>query len=220
MVEMTTLTIPLWIVVVLGTGLFGLTALNREQRGAYSLMGIFGGAVLWAGGYAVELTNQLFIAHAVRFSGAGIVPVAIFVISLQLTGREELVTVRNVAGILAVLSGLLALILTNSMHELWAVQDTITNAAVDGASIQWGPLFYLASMVLLLLAVVALGLFGQRALQQDADSFITTPSVFVLVTAIPVVTYTVYLVGATAIDATPFTFLVSGLLMIFAMFYL
>lgn len=220
MVEMTTLTIPLWIVVVLGTGLFGLTALNREQRGAYSLMGIFGGAVLWAGGYAVELTNQLFIAHAVRFSGAGIVPVAIFVISLQLTGREELVTVRNVAGILAVLSGLLALILTNSMHELWAVRDTITNAAVDGASIQWGPLFYLASMVLLLLAVVALGLFGQRALQQDADSFITTPSVFVLVTAIPVVTYTVYLVGATAIDATPFTFLVSGLLMIFAMFYL
>ena len=220
MVEMTTLTIPLWIVVVLGTGLFGLTALNREQRGTYSLMGIFGGAVLWAGGYAVELTNQLFIAHAVRFSGAGIVPVAIFVISLQLTGREELVTVRNVAGILAVLSGLLALILTNSMHELWAVRDTITNAAVDGASIQWGPLFYLASMVLLLLAVVALGLFGQRALQQDADSFITTPSVFVLVTAIPVVTYTVYLVGATAIDATPFTFLVSGLLMIFAMFYL
>lgn len=220
MVELTTLTIPLWIVVVLGTGLFALTALNREQKGAYSLMGIFGGAVLWAGGYAVELTNQLFIAHAVRFAGAGIVPVAIFIIALQLTGREELVTARNVGGIFAVLFGLFALILTNSMHELWAVQSTITNAAVDGASIQWGPLFYVASVALMLLAVVALGLFGQRALQQNADSFITTPSVFLLVTAIPVVTYTVYLVGATAIDATPFTFLVSGLLMIFAMFYL
>jgi len=220
MVELTTLTIPLWIVVVLGMGLFALTALNRDQKGAYSLMGIFGGAVLWAGGYAAELTTGMFAGHAVRFAGAGLVPVSIFLLALQLTGRDDLVTRRNVAGIVAVLAVLFVGIVTNSMHGLWAEPSTIANAGTGNGPVEWGLLFYLASVALLALAVVALGLFVKQTLEQDADSFVNTASVFVLVTAIPVVTYSTFILGRTAIDATPFTFLVSGLLMIFAMFYL
>lgn len=220
MALLNTVTAPLWFVVVVGTGLFALTAYYREQKGAYSLMGIFGGAVLWAGGYAVELTTGAFAAHAVRFAGAGIVPVAIFLLSLQLTGRDELVTPRNVGGLFGILGVFFAVIVTNGMHGLWADPSTLANAGAGNGAVQWGPMFYVASTALLGVAVAALGLFVQQTLEQDTDSFITTSSVFVLLTAIPVVTYSVFILGQTALDLTPFTFVVSGLLMMFAMFYL
>lgn len=219
MVEVTLLTAPLWVVVFVGGGLALLMLRFRGRRGAYPLLGVFVGSVLWAGGYAVELTTPSALAHVVRFTGTTVVPLSIFVLALQLTGRERFVTVRHVGAVAALPLVTYLLTVTNGMHGLWADPATVTNASVAGSTIAWGPVFYLSSVYLLGVAAAAAGLFLQQAVREHGAVLITRATTFVVATAIPVVSYASYLVGATAIDPSPFTLVVSGFLLMAAMFY-
>lgn len=220
MVEATALwTAPLLVVAVVGTGLFALTGMYRGKKGAYALMGVFGGAVLWAGGYAMEFLavwGDPVVWMNVRFLGSTIVPVAIFVLALQMTGRGGFVTTRNVLALFAIPLVTNVVLWANPMR-LWAVAyDT---AAVP-ITAEWGPWFYVYVFYQFLLAFGAIVLFTDEALGQEADSPVNTVTMLLLATVLPAVGTAPYVLQLSTIDFGAYAFVVSGVLMMAAMFYL
>lgn len=215
-VELSVRTVPLLVVAVVGTGLFGLTAANRGQRGAYSLMGVFGGAVLWAGAYALEFSNAWGMPVTwlnVRFLGSTVVPVGIFLLALQVTGRGAVVTTRNVAALFALPLVTNVIVWTNPVN-LWAVAYT----SEGPLTAEWGPWFYVYVLYQFLLTTGAIVLFADEVRQQDVDSPVTSASLLLVATVLPAVGTAVYAVQLSPIDFGAYAFVVSGVLLMVAMF--
>lgn len=221
--EFTAQTTPLWIVVTVGSGLAALTAMNRDQRGAWPLFGVFAGAVVWAGAYAMQFsTADLSTAifwHSVRYLGSTVVPVAMLLVAFEFTGHREWLTPRNVAGLLAIPMLTNVVIWTDLLeyHHLWAGFSWNADAAVRLVE-HWGPWFPVYTFYSLGVAFCAIGLFTQEVLSRD--SLVNPPGAFLAATVLPTLGTFVYVTGYTAMDFGPYAFVVSGLLIMAAMFYL
>ena len=220
--EFTVYTIPLWIVAVVGTGLAALTAYYHEQKGAYELFALFIGAVFWAGGYAMEFSaaeSQMKIFwYQVHFLGSAIVPTAIFVIALRFTGRDDLIRPKYIAALTVVPFITAVLIITG--HNLWVVQHFMRPGKVWPLTHQFGLWYYLYAYYSLAIAVAAIGMFVQAVLERSEGSWINTTSAFLVATILPTAGTALYVIGGTTIDYGPFAFLISGLCIMAAMFYL
>jgi hypothetical protein len=223
-VEFTVYTIPLWIVAVVGTGLAALTGYNHEQKGAYELFAVFIGAVFWAGGYAMEMSSQpgqtAIFWYKIHFIGSAIVPTAILLLAFRFTGRDDLINARNVAA-LAVIPVVTTVMIVVS-HGLWVAGPFLANSesAILPLTYQFGPWFPLYAYYSLGIAVAAIALFGQAVLDRLDEGVINTSTAFLVATILPTVGTGIYVIGGTTIDYGPFGFLVSGVCIMAAMFYL
>ncbi|WP_336000761.1 histidine kinase N-terminal 7TM domain-containing protein [Halorientalis halophila] len=222
--EFTIYTIPLWIVAVVGTALAALTGYNHDQKGAYSLFALFVGAVLWAGGYAMEMSSSpgqaAIFWYKIHFIGSAIVPTAILIMALRFTGRDGLINRRNVAALAVVPVVTTLLILTS--HDIW-IQGHLANTGADAVlplTYQFGPWFPIYAYYSLAIALAAIAMFGEAVLERLDEGLLNTSTAFLVATILPTVGTAIYVIGGTQIDYGPFGFLISGLCIMAAMFYL
>lgn len=224
-VEFTLYTIPLWIVVVVGSGLALLTAMNRDQRGAYPLLGVFVGAVIWAGAYAMQFSTgdpgAAVRWHEVRYFGSTIVPVAMLLLAFEFTGHRRWLTGPKVAGLFAVPMLTNVVIWTNNRYHTWWATFTYRTdpAAVPRLVAHWGPWYPVYTFYSLGVAFCAIGLFTGEVLLRDGP-LVNTTSAFLAATVLPTLGTFVYVTGYSPIDFGPYAFVVSGLLIMAAMFVL
>ncbi len=223
--QATPYTIPLAIAAVTAVVMFALAATQRSSKGATTMMGLFGAMVLYAGGYAMQLSStalsEKLLWHAVRFVGPALVVVAFFVFALQYTGRESSVTLRNVGLLLVVPVVTLVLVWTEiyGFHSL--VLGAVSVEEVAGlqrlvvADGPWYPVHAVYSLGLTLAAVV---LFAVHAVNSEGPAA-KRSRLFALSGLVPMLGSTVYAAGYTAIDWGPVTYVVTGLVLVFAIFY-
>jgi len=221
-VSVTPFTVPLLVVAVMGSGLAVLSLNYRGQKGAYPLAGVFSGAALWAGAYALELSSRavgpaLFWLR-LRFVGSTVVPVAIFVLALELTDRDEL-TLRYVLALFA-LPSVTAVAVWRNPAGVWAERYVFDPGTVPPVTADWGPWFVVYVSYQFTLAVGAIGLFARRAVDRSEGSRSTTASLLLVATVLPAVGTGLYVAGVSGIDYGAFAFLPAGLLLLAAMFYL
>ncbi len=223
-IALTPYTIPLWVVAVVGSGLAALTAYYHEQKGAYALFAVFIGAVFWAGGYAMEMSSAPSQAaifwYKIHFIGSAIVPTAILLMALRFTGRDDLIRARNIA-LLAIVPVVTTVLIITS-HDIW-IQGHIANTGPDAVlplTYQFGPWFQIYAYYSLAIAVGAIAMFTQAALEHSDESWVNTTTAFLVATILPTVGTGIYVIGNTTIDYGPFAFLVSGVCIMAAMFYL
>lgn len=220
-VEVTPLTLPLLVVAVVGSGLAVLALNYRGQKGAYPLAGVFSGAALWTGAYALELSSTAvgpaLLWLRLRFVGSAVVPVAIFVLALELTDRDDL-TLRYVLSLFALPSITVVTVWLNPAG-IWAARYVFDPGAVPSVTADWGPWFIVYVSYQLTLAVAAIFLFARRAVGREGSQS-TTASLLLVATVLPAVGTGLYVAGVSGIDYGAFAFLPAGLLLLVAMFYL
>jgi hypothetical protein len=220
-VEVTPLTVPLLVVAVVGAGLAVLSLNYRGQKGAYPLAGVFSGAALWAGAYALELSSTAvdpaLLWLRLRFVGSTVVPVAIFVLALELTDRDDL-TLQYVLALFA-LPSFTAVAIWRNPAGIWAARYVFDPGAVPSVTADWGPWFVVYVSYQFTLAVGAIFLFARRAVDREGARS-NTASLLLVATVLPAVGTGLYVAGVSGIDYGAFAFLPAGLLMLVAMFYL
>lgn len=225
MVGSTTLyTVPLVLAAAVSVGLFVLTAMHHEERGAYPMMGFLGSIAIWAGAYALQLMSGTMSGAItwsnVRYFGIALAPVATLVFALEYTGRDGLVSRRLVAGLLVVPLVTNVVVWTNPLHELWAAPYIYHDAAAQLVRLDWesGPWYYVHVVYSYLASLAAAGLFVRRWLSEEGGTF-TKTTVLLLALIFPMVGSAITLLGLVPLDVAPFTFTVSGLAIVATIFY-
>lgn len=220
--QYTPYTIPLAATVVFGIPLIALAATQRGKKGAYTLVALFGTMMVWAGSYALQLSSTdlgltLFF-HAVRFLGPAFVTLAFFVFALQFTGRESMVTPLGVT-ILAALPAITTFLVWTDVYGFHNL--VIVEHAADGS--QWldpeyGPWYFVHAAYSIVLTLAAIGLFVGHSRSTDG-SVSKRARLFALSGVFPLAGSGIYVANLTAIDWGPVTSIVSGLIIIAAIFY-
>jgi hypothetical protein len=158
--------------------------------------------------------------YKIHFIGSAIVPTAILLLAFRFTGRDDLINARNVAA-LAVIPVVTTVMIVVS-HDIW-ILGHVPNTGPDAVlplTYQFGPWFPLYAYYSLGIAVAAIALFGQAVLDRLDEGVINTSTAFLVATILPTVGTGIYVIGGTTIDYGPFGFLVSGVCIMAAMFYL
>lgn len=210
-------TVPLFLAALVTAGLFALTAQYREKKGAYTMLALFGSIAIWCVAYALQLGTGDVVWNRVRFVGIAAAPVAVFVFALQFTGRNDLVTPRNVA-LLSVMPVLTNVVIwTNGAHGLFG---TFTASGVET-----GIWFWIHAVYSYLLALGAIALFVRHWLRlgTSAETLQRTRA-FLLATLFPALGSFLTVSGLAAsfgigFDLGPYGFALSGMFISAAIFY-
>lgn len=197
---------------------------QRPKRGSV----LFAIAMLcgtwWAVAAAIGLSasadaTMVFWAR-VEWAGIAFGPVAWFLFTLEYTGREKYATPTFAALISVLPTTTVILAMTNSLHGLVYVSTTRTSAGpLSMLNVQFGPWFWVHYVYICLLLGVGAVLITQLAIE-NRDRYLDQVIAILAVLAPPVVGSTAYLVGLEpfgALDPTPFTFVLSGLVGIVAL---
>ena len=223
--EATPYTIPLGIAAAIAAAMFALAATQRGRTGAYTMMGLFGAMLLYAVGYAFQLASttlpEMLFWHAVRYAGPALVTLAFLIFALQYTDRESLVTRRNVAllSVIPVLTLVLVWTDVYGVHDLvLGAVSTETAGGIERLVLADGPWYVVHSVYSTGLTVAGIGLFVKHWWSTEgADS--KRSRIFAVAGIIPISGTLVYAAGLTAIDWGPITYVVTGLMLIIAIFY-
>lgn len=216
-------TVPLFGAAVASFLLLLLTLPQFRRPGAKPMLGFLLAIVVWTVSYGLMLSTvsptQRLFWHNVRFLGPTLTTLSIFVFALQYSGRQDLVTARNVAalGLVPAITNLL--VWTNPAHGL--VRATTTVAQPPGSLVrltfEWGPWYYVHTAYSYLLALGAMGLFAERYLRLgESDSELKQTRTMFLATIAPLAGNAVFLFGLSEVDFAPFGFAVSAVLMVAA----
>lgn len=223
--QATPYTVPLGITTVVATGMFVLAASQRSRKGAYTMMGLFGGMAIYAGAYGLQLAStgvdQKLLWDAFRFAGPAVVTLAFLVFALQYTGRESNVTPRNVAILGAIPATTIVLVWTDfiGLHDLViAAADVAEIGGVQQLVVENGPWYGVHAMYSILLTLVAIALFVTHWYRSDGANR-KRSRLFAISGLVPVVGSALYVAEVTAIDWGPITYVVTGLVLVFAIFY-
>lgn len=218
-------TMPLAVAAGIAATMFVLAATQRGKKGAYTLMGLFGAMALYAGAYALQLSStgegQKLFFHAVRYLGPALVTLAFFVFALQYTGNESLVTPGSVA-ILAftpVLTTMLVWTDVYGYHNLILVSYEIVpaNGGNQGFEVVNGPWYFVHAGYSLALTIAAIGLFINQWLETEGEVS-KRARLFAISGFVPLIGSALYVVGGTAIDLGPVSYVISGLILVVAIF--
>ncbi|WP_246985097.1 histidine kinase N-terminal 7TM domain-containing protein [Halorientalis marina] len=223
--QSTPYTIPLGITALIVAGLFAVTLTQRSQKGAYTMLGLFGAIVVWAGSYALQLAStvlgQALFWNTLRFAGPSLVTLAFIVFALQYTGRADLVTRRNVA-VLAVVPVLTnVLVWTNylGVHGLVrASAEMTTTGDLARLTMTYGPWYYIHALYSLALSFAAIALFVGHWRRTSGQALRRT-QLFTVGGVLPTVGTLFYAAELTAIDWGPVTYVVTACCLVVALFY-
>jgi signal transduction histidine kinase len=208
------------------TGILALMSLKRRNEPVIWPFILFMCATTWwALCYAVQLAQadlatQVLIT-TIEYPAIVTVPAAWLLVMLCYTGREHLLTRRNVAALFIIPATVVILVATNPYHHLY--YTSFTPGILYGAAV-WnfthGPLFWIQAGY----GYLCLGL----AFLLIATRFFTLPAIYrqqiiilVLAACIPVLANIAYLFGIQpfpGFDITPFTFTLMGLIMALGIF--
>lgn len=218
-------TIPLAIAAGIALTMFVLAVTQRGRKGAVTMMALFGAMTLYAGGYALQLTTMgrgfKLLFYAVQLLGPAFVTLAFFIFALQYTGRGSLVTPSLVAVFAAVPVLTAGLVWTDvyGFHNLVLASATVQEVAGLQQLVETpGPWYAVHALYSIALTVVAIALFTAHWWNSTgADS--KRSRIFALSGLIPVAGTVAHVANYTAIDWGPVTYVVTGLMLIFAIFY-
>lgn len=206
----------------------GYSYRHREETGARAFAVLMGATALWATTYgfqhagATEATKR-FWANLVHV-GVAIVPVAWVWFTLRLTARERWLRLRVLVGLSIVPAIYIALVWTNEYHLL--VREPMGLEQADyGSFLVWrqefGPAFWAHAAYGYSLVVAGTLLL--------AHLFIWSPAVhrrqatlLVVGAVMPAVINVVHHAGFNPVgnfDLTPFSFTISGIIFLFAIFH-
>jgi signal transduction histidine kinase len=179
----------------------------------------------WALCYAIQLAyadlaTQVLIT-TIEYPAIATAPAAWLLVVLCYTGREHLLTRRNIAALFIIPVTVVVLVATNPYHSLY--YTSFTPGTVYGATV-WnfahGPFFWIQAGYGYLCLVLAFLLIASR--------FFTTPAIYrqqiiilFLAAGIPVLANIAFLLGIVpfpGIDLTPFTFTLMGILITLGIF--
>lgn len=220
---LTEYTVPLFVAAVISAGLLAVTIPQRGRKGAWAVIGFLTAIVAWTVSYALLLGTdtpaQRLLWNNVRFLGPTLATLSIFVFALQYTGRDDVLTARNLVLLAVVPLVTNVLVWTNASHGL--VRTGIRVVSPPGSAVRldisWGPWYYVHALYSYLLATGALLLFVEKWLRLgETPAAVKRTRLLLLATVVPLVGSVVYNVGLTRIDFAPFGFTISGVLMLLA----
>ena len=217
--------LPLLVSASLAIVLVVLAWRRRPTTGASAIALLMAAMVLWCITYALELLSADIASKQLWIKGEYIaivsIPVLWIVFVLQYTGREHLLTRRNLLLLCIMPVMTVLLVWTNAWHGL-----IHRNVAIDTSlgyallTITYGPFFWLHGCYTYALILVAALLLLRNTLSgtrlQRAQS-----SLLLIAVLIPVVGNVIYVlrVGPTPlIDLTPILFTVAGMLAVVSLF--
>jgi hypothetical protein len=215
--------IPMGIATLLSVGMFALTAMYRDEHGAYTMMALFGSIALWAGAYAIQLTRSsldpALFWNNVRYFGISISPVVTLVFAMLYTGSQRLVTLRNLVALFVVPVLTNLVIWTNPAHRLWGVYQYVPREeALVQLVVAPGPWFAVHSLYSFAVSIAAIVLFARRWLETNRDALVTRSSLFLVATLLPMLGSAVTLAGLTPVDIAPIAFSITTVLIVVAVF--
>jgi PAS domain S-box-containing protein len=199
---------------------------RRGTSGAEALTLLMAGVCVWALGYAFELSGsglptKIFWAK-VEYLGIVTVPLAWLAFALQYTGREGLLTRRNLALLATVPLVTLLLTWTNEAHYLvWSSTGLDVSETFPALEVGHGTWFWVHwsyAYLLLLLGTVMLVSMLVRSLHLYRKQSAT----LLLAALVPWVGNGVYVLGLGPVpnlDLTPFAFVLSGLAIASGLFW-
>jgi PAS domain S-box-containing protein len=198
---------------------------RRGTPGAEALAVLMTGVCIWAVGYALELSGadlptKIFWAKA-EYIGIATVPVAWLAFALQYTGREELLTHRNVALLSALPLVTLLLAGTNEVHGLvWSSTGLTEDGPFPALEVDHGGWFWvhlLYSYLLLLVGTILL----ISMLTRSPNLYRKQNLALLVAVSVPWVGNGIYVLGFSPVpnlDLTPFAFLLSGMAIALSLF--
>lgn len=218
-------TIPLALAAGIAVTMFVLALTQRGRKGAVTMMGLFGTMSLYAGAYALQLGTSglglklLFFALATM--GPAFVTLAFFVFALQYTGRDEIVTPRVVVLLALVPIVTTVLVWTDvyGFHDFFlASASLVERAGLQQLTEAPGPWYLVHALYSLGLTAAAIGLFASHW-QNSEGAARKRSRIFAISGLIPVAASVAHVGAITAIDWGPVTYVITGLMLIFAIFY-
>lgn len=224
--QSTQYTVPLAIAAGIAGTMFVMAMTQRGKRGANTLMALFGAMAVYAAAYALQLAAtgrglKLFF-HALRYLGPALVTLAFFVFALQFTGRESMITRGSITALAAVpvLTALLIWTDVYSFHDLVLAQTEVVtdqDLNMQVLEVAYGPWYYIHAGYALGLTLAAIGLFTAHW-QQTEGAISKRARLFAFSGLVPVAGSLFYVAGWTAIDWGPVTYVITGLILVFAIF--
>lgn len=222
--QSTPYTMPLAVAAGIAATMFVLAATQRGKKGAATLVALFGAMTVYAGGYGLQLASTgegwKLLFHALRFFGPTVVTLAFLVFALQYTGREAIVTRTNLAilGIIPASTMLLAWTDVYGYHDLVLGEATIrTVDGIERIFVEGGTWYFVHAGYSLTLTFAAIVLFVHHWLRSDGAAS-KRARLFAVSAVLPVTGSAVYVAGATSIDWGPVTYVISGLILVVAIF--
>lgn len=193
-----------------------IAARHRDRRGALAFGILMSCFVVWSGAEALALvtTNLLLarVARAVMFTAIPYVPVALFFLSLQYTGRSQLVS-RTMVGLLCLLPTVtVVFVATNPFHHLmWTPQGFLSAGRYSIYDVDSNVWFWVHTAYSYLLLTAGSYLFVKRALGQRGTYRAQSRSILIGI-AVPWAANLVTLFGPWDLpyDLTPIFFTISG----------
>jgi signal transduction histidine kinase len=191
---------------------------NREQRGATPLVVMFVGIIIWLVSELVQLwtapTPGAGGGLALRTLGVKVAAVGVFLLGLEYTGREQLITRRLLGVVLVepVVTSTVALV-----RPGWLVDIRLTGDVPWGYELLVTPVWMVTVLYSYLLIVAGLGLLAQMMLRA---TYANRWRIFALLIAIvlPLAANGLFYTGVTPFDYTPASFLVTAVVLMYATF--
>ncbi len=198
---------------------------RRSNALARTFAALMVGVGTWALAATLEFAEtgvgaQLFW-NRVAYAGAVVVPAAWLLLMLEYAGYGEWVTRRTVAALSVEPAVVLALVWTNDAHGL--VWRDVSQATVSGVVVMeetFGPGYWLNLGYSYVLVLAGLA-FLLGVLLRPNPLYRRQSAVLVAGAVAPLAANVAFNFGATSVpvDATPFTFALTGTLFAFALFY-
>ena len=191
---------------------------RRSVPGAHSLAWLMAAAAVWALAYVLELQSadlpdKLFWNRVV-YLGIAVTPLAWIVFALDYTGRGSWLTRRNLALLAAVPVLTVVMVWTNNSHSLYYSNPSlIPSGPFVTLHLNWGPFFWVAlaySYGMLVLGT----LLVLRVFLTALPWYRRQTGVVLAGTLAPWIANALYLLDVTRVNLTPFTFSLSGLLIL------
>lgn len=149
-----------------------LAIVNRDRRGARAFGALVGVLTIWALTEIVELVTAepsvAAVARRLRFVFIPFIPVAVLVIALQYTDREEYVSTGTV-GLLCLIPAVTAgLVVTNPEHGfLWTAGTMVAVPPYSVYEVSYRPWFWIYFAYTQVLIVIAVVLFLRWGLDAE-----------------------------------------------------
>jgi PAS domain S-box-containing protein len=198
-----------------------VVGVRRRARGVVAFTALLLSVAVWTAAYGLEmlsvpLPQKLFWAR-VQYVGIVLVPVAWLVFALQYAGRVRRMPFLPLAAMLAVpLTTLTLLWNPQASGLIWQSAGLVEGPGLQLLRLGRGPWFWVHTVYSYALWIAAAVIF-MLALRRSPHLYRKQRLPLILAVFAPFALNVAYVVGASAVDLTPFGFFVTGLATLWAL---
>lgn len=201
----------------LSVGLAAYVASYRRRNVTRGLVAVLAGAGIWslADGLRIAAPThaEVLLWNKVTYVGVGLVAPGTLLFVAAFTDRDRWLRPRRLYPLLGISLGMLVVVFTNQWHGLWRPSETITLGAVPVVTEELGTLHLVWVAYVLLFVVPLTYVYLLKEFRASTRSQLHRQQIGLVLLAVtgPVITSTLYVLGATPIDYTPFGFTLFGI---------